>query len=91
MVLEFIMNAIKSLLFLILKVLPNLPSLGEDFDVAIEYFNSMLSTASSLINLFIPWKLVVFGLPLVIAVSSFEHIYVGLMWVLRKIPMLGID
>ena len=90
MVIESILEAIRVLFFKLFSFI-NLPSLGDEFSEAYEYFESMLLTASSMIDLFIPWNLVKFGLPLVVAVMNFEHIYRFIMWILKKIPMLGIE
>ena len=45
----------------------------------------------SLIGFFVPLPLVKILLPLVVLVVNFEHIYAGVMWILRKIPVLGIE
>ena len=90
MVIETIFNAFKALLENLLGWI-NIPSAGEEFDNAMAYFTNMFEVGKGLIDLFVPWSLVRFGLPLLIVVVNFEHIYHFVMWILRKIPMLGID
>lgn len=90
MLFETILNALKGLLQTLLGWI-NIPSAGEEFQNGISYFTTMLESGQSLIDLFIPWSLVKFGLPLLIVVVNFEHVYSFIMWILRKIPMLGIE
>ncbi len=90
MFIETIFNAFKTLLQTLLGWI-NIPGAGEEFNNGVSYFTTMMETAQSLIDLFIPWSLVKFGLPLLVVVVNFERIYNFIMWILRKIPMLGID
>lgn len=90
MLFETILNALKGLLQTLLGWI-NIPSAGEEFTNGISYFTTMLETGQSMIDLFIPWSLVKFGLPLLIVVVNFERVYNLIMWILRKIPMLGIE
>lgn len=90
MLFQTILNALKGLLQTLLGWI-NIPSAGEEFSNGISYFTTMLETGQSLIDLFIPWSLVKFGLPLLIVVVNFERVYNLIMWILRKIPMLGIE
>lgn len=90
MFIETIFNAFKTLLQTLLGWI-NIPSAGEEFTNGIAYFSTMLNTGKDLIDLFIPWSLVKFGLPLLIVVVNFEKVYNFIMWILRKIPMLGIE
>lgn len=90
MLIETILNALKTLLQTLLGWI-NIPGAGEEFNNGILYFTTMMETAQSLIDLFIPWSLVRFGLPLLVVVVNFERVYNFIMWILRKIPMLGID
>ena len=69
----------------------NIPSAGEQFDQITNFVTDMFSNAENLIGFFIPWEIVKFGLPIVILLLSAEHIYHFIMWILRKIPMLGIE
>jgi len=89
-IIETILNAFKTLLKTLFSWI-NIPSAGEEFNNAMAYFSDMLEVGKSLIDLFIPWNLVRFGLPLLIVVVNFEHIYHFVMWILKKIPMLGIE
>lgn len=92
MIIESILNALKSVIFAVFSWLdlPNLSDYGDGFENGIEFIDIMLGYAQNLINLFLPWDIVRFGLPIVLVVMNFEHIYDFIMWILRKIPMLNI-
>lgn len=92
MILEGILNALKTVIFALFSWLdlPNMSDYGTGFEDAFALISEMLESSQGLINLFLPWDIVRFGLPIVIVVINFEHIYHFIMWVVRKIPMLGI-
>lgn len=92
MVVEGILNALKSVIFTLFSWidLPNMSDYGTGFEDAFALIGDMLESSQCIINLFLPWNIVKFGLPIVIVVMNFEHIYNFVMWVIKKIPMLGI-
>lgn len=89
MILESILTAFSSLFKLLFNWL-NIPSL-DDYNVDLSLIDTFLNSGKSLINMFLPWDIVRFGLPILIIVLNAEYIYHFVMWILRKIPMLGID
>lgn len=89
MIIESIINMFISLFKSIFQHF-NIPSLS-DYDIDLSLISEFLNSSQSLINLFLPWSLVKFGLPILLVVLNIEHIYDFTMWVLRKIPMLGIE
>lgn len=90
LIIEAILNALKTMIKMLFNWI-NIPGAGEDFFDGIAFFSSMLDSAKSLINFFVPWTLVQWGLPILIVVLNFEHIYHFVMFILKKIPMLGIE
>lgn len=92
MIIESILNALKTVIFALFSWLdlPNMSDYGSELDNVISTIDEMLNSAATLINLFLPWDIVRFGLPIVIVVMNFEHIYDFVMWIVRKIPMLNI-
>lgn len=89
MILETILNAFTAVFKLLFSWL-NIPALS-DYNVDLSLVDTFLESGKSLINMFFPWDLVRFGLPILMIVINAEQIYHFVMWVLRKIPMLGID
>lgn len=92
MIVEGILNALKSVIFGLFSWidLPNSADYGDGFYDALELLADILISSQGIINLFLPWEIVKFGFPIIIVVMNFEHIYYFVMWVIKKIPMLGI-
>lgn len=90
MIIESILNALKTVITTLFSWI-NIPGIGEDFETAIEFVDVLFQNAKSMINLFLPWQIVTFGIPLIIIIVNFERIYNFIMWILKKIPMLGIE
>lgn len=89
MIVESIINVILAVIRIPFSLL-SIPSLS-DYDVDLSLITEFLNSSKSLINLFLPWDLVRFGLPILIVVLNSEYIYNLIMWILRKIPMIGIE
>lgn len=90
MIIESVLNALKAVITSVFSWI-NIPGIGKDFETAMSYIDLLFQNAQSLINLFLPWKIVTFGIPIIIIVENFEHIYHFVIWILKKIPMLGIE
>lgn len=88
-----VLGILNLVFFLVSKmiILINIPGAGAQFEQITEFISSMFSNAENLIGFFLPWEIVKFGLPIVIVLVNAEHIYHFTLWVLRKIPMLGIE
>lgn len=82
---SFVVDAI----FTLLGVLPNLPN--GVIDIMEWFFNLIFGNGLGLVCLFLPIDYIKAMIPILIAVINFEHIYHAIMWVLRKIPMAGIE
>lgn len=90
MIFEAVLNALLSVLKALFSWI-NIPAIGEEFDNAMQFIDVLFSNAQQLVNLFLPWDIVRFGIPVIIIVRNFDRIYGFIMWILRKIPMLGIE
>ena len=91
MIIESLLNAIFSVFETLFSSI-NIPGMPEGMsDQVVGFFNDTLNYAGSLISLFVPWSQVKIFFPILIVILSSEEIYKLVMWVLRKIPMLGIS
>ena len=91
MIVESLLNAIFSLFESVFSVI-NIPGMPDGMsEQVVSFFSDTLNYAGSLISLFIPWSQVKVFFPILIVILSSEEIYHLVMWVLRKIPMLGIS
>lgn len=92
MIIESILNVFKSLIFKFTSWLdiPSLTDYVDGFNTAVSFVETILESSKSLINLFLPWDIVRFGLPILIVILNIENIYNFFMWLIKKIPMLNV-
>lgn len=90
MILGFLLDALKIVLQTALGFI-NLPSLPQTIETSIRGFIDMIFDNLGLIGFFVRWETIQIAVPLVIAVANMDKIYDGIMWIIRKIPMLGMQ
>lgn len=81
-------NLICNVILGIFDILPDFPEAAR---LAISDFFDLIFSNCSLISFFLPVDFAVSVLLCSVAVMNFDKIYKVLMWVLRKIPALGIE
>lgn len=92
MLTEALINAGMFLFDVILNFLDLLPDMPEEVVTVLdEFFDLIFTNGWSIACFVIPMDFALMLLPLVILVANFERVYHLIMWVLRKIPMLGIE
>lgn len=88
---------IKALMDLIATVLQTLlgfiqiPSFPESWTSAVSQFMDLLFENVGMIGIIVPWPVIKLGIPILIAIINMDKIYDAIMWILRKIPMLGMS
>lgn len=90
MILGVLLDALKVVLQTALGFI-NLPNLPQNIDNSIRGFIDMIFDNLGIVGFFIRWETIQIAVPLVIAVANLDHIYDGIMWIIRKIPMLGME
>ena len=92
MLTEALINAGMFLLDVLLNFLDLLPDMPPELvSVLDEFFDLIFTNGWSIACFVIPMDFALMLLPLVILVANFERVYHLIMWVLRKIPLLGIE
>jgi hypothetical protein len=69
----------------------NLPQVPSNIQTVIDQFFEYLRSGMGFVYIFFDMSLVKILLPLLIAVINFDKVYKLVMFVLRKIPFLGVD
>lgn len=91
MIIESLCNAIYNVISALFSGF-NIPTLEPEFlDSVTSIVNLALTNAQSIISLFIPWRIVEIGVPVVVFIMGIRISYPMVMWIVRKIPMLGIS
>lgn len=89
MIIEVLLNAIKSLLFICFSWI-NLPSFPEGLQTSLDSFMDLIFSGINLFGLFIRPATIRAVIPLLLIIINFDKIYKLTMYVLKKIPFLGI-
>lgn len=89
MILEAILNLLKNLLFIVFGWI-NLPAFPEALTNSINSFLDLIFNNLNLLGFFIRPSTLTLSIPILIALLNFEKLYKLTIWILRKIPMLGI-
>lgn len=90
MIIEAVMNLIKTVLLTIFGVLPNIPDVPDISNSIMAALDIVIENGSVLLGLFIRPATIQIALPVLLVISNFEKIYELTMFVLKKIPFLGI-
>lgn len=90
MLVEALFTAVTWLIDAILNVLDVLPDFPEDLVNSVEAFFLLIFDNLSVLGFFVPLSTIKILIPLVLLVINFEDVYAFVMWLLRKIPFLGI-
>lgn len=70
----------------------NLPHLPDDVINTIgEYSTLVLDGGFALFYFFVPHNVIKYGIPILLIITAFKYGYFFVMWILKKIPMVGIE
>lgn len=83
------MNLVKNLLGLLFSPI-HIPVIPDELNESINSFFGYLDNAAGLIGLFFPIDMTPFFV-IFFGIFALSHAYPLVMWILRKIPMLGIE
>lgn len=89
MIIEALLNLIKLLLNVVFGWI-SLPPFPEELTSSIDMFISLIFDNLSLLGFFIRPITLTVSIPILIILLNFEQVYKLVMWIVRKIPFLGI-
>lgn len=89
MILEAILTILKVLLQFVFGWI-NLPQFPENLTNSIDSFLSILFDNISLLGFFIRPVTLTVAIPILIILLNFEQVYKFTMWIIKKIPFLGV-
>lgn len=90
MIIKLLFELIISLLELVFGWV-HFPQMPEQLVGYIDYFFDIIGQAMGFIWLIVPRELVLVGLPIILVVENFDKLYSVVMWILKKIPFLGMQ
>ncbi len=68
----------------------NLPQMPQAVDDAFNLLLTHMRSGIGFVWLIVPRELVLVVVPVILVLSNFDKLYTVIMWILRKIPFLGI-
>ena len=89
MIIEAILNLFKTLLFTCFSWI-SIPAFPSELTENIDAFLDLIFENLTLLGFFIRPITLQIAIPILIILLNFENLYKLTMWILRKIPMLGI-
>lgn len=89
MILEAILNLFKTLLYACFSWI-NIPNFPSELINNINSFLDLIFNNLTLLGFFVRPITLQIAIPILIILLNFEYLYKLTMWILRKIPMLGI-
>lgn len=89
MMIEAILNLFKTLLYACFSWI-NLPDFPSELVNTIDTFLDLIFNNLTLLGFFVRPITLQIAIPILIILLNFEYLYKLTMWILRKIPMLGI-
>lgn len=90
MIISALLNVVKGLINVLFGWV-QLPAVPEEVTSVVDTVFTYMEQGLGILWIFVPQQLVLVLLPLVIVVHNFDHLYKLGMWILRKIPMVGIN
>ncbi len=91
MIIETILNLLKFLLTTIFGILPDLPDMPGAIVDGITSFLDIIFDNVGLLGLFVPISTIKVVIPIVVLIMNFDDIYKLVMFIIKKIPMLGVE
>lgn len=76
----------------IFSIIPKVPDLPQSLhDKLFEFIDIIFTNGTNILSLFIRIDTIKIVVPILLIIINLDKIYNCLMWVLRKIPVLGLD
>lgn len=91
MIIEALCWLVENILNGILALLDVLPDFPEAFVNIINQFFDLIFDNLYLISFFVRMDTIKIAIPILLVIVNFERVYKFIMWILRKIPALGIE
>lgn len=91
MIIEAILNLLVGVIKLAFSIIPDLPQLPSSALSVVDQVFGYISSGIGIASVFIDMNFVRVMIPLLIVVVNFDKVYDLIMFVLRKIPFLGVQ
>lgn len=90
MIISALLNVVRSLIEILFGWI-QLPAVPDTITTVVDTLFTYMQQGIGILWIFVPQDLVKIILPLVIIIHNFDHLYHLGIWILKKIPMIGIE
>lgn len=90
MIIQSILELVFSLLQVVFKPI-NLPAFPSNIQGVIDQLKELLLNSVNLFSVFVDFKVLRWCVPIVIVIANLDKVWKLIMFILRKIPFLGIE
>lgn len=91
MIVSAVLDLLKVLITSIFGILPNIPNVPSSIVNGINGFLDIIFDNVGLLGIFVPIDTIKVVVPIAIVITNFDHIYKLVLWIIKKIPMLGMS
>lgn len=91
MIIKGLLSLIFSLLSLLLTPIPNLPEFPPEVESIISQVSSYISAGMGIINAYTYGNVIGIMITLTLALWAFYELYIFVMWLLKKVPLAGVE
>lgn len=91
MIVRGLFELVYTLLNVVLTPFQIIPDLPASFQSYINVFKNFISDGVGIVLYFLPIGFVKICIPIVIIIMNMEHIWDGILWILKKLPFVGIE
>lgn len=91
MIFQFILDAILATVTAIFTVLPSAPALPSAISTAGTWVVTQVSNSIAFLNMIYGTTLLAAIIVVAIGIFTFEWIYHTVMWIIHKVPLIGVD
>jgi hypothetical protein len=89
MIFDTLITGIFALITTVLGVLPSLPAIPTDITTPMESFFTFVHDGAAILDMVLTTPLLTAAILVIAGTLAFEQIYHGVMWLVRKIPMIN--
>lgn len=91
MIIEWAMILGEHILDVLLSILGVLPNFSQDVIKVVDDVFAFMFSGVALMSIFVDFRMVKILIPFAIAIMNFDNIFKLIMFILRKIPFVGIE
>jgi len=91
MIVEFLVNTVYTMFQLLFSIIPDLPPMPAEIVTASQWIIDQVIVVTSVLNMVLSTPLLIAIIVVHGGMMAFETVYHFILWILRKIPVLGIS